>query len=156
MTELTQERLQQLFSYKDGALYWKYNPNRRPQWNGRFESNPAGCIRADGRCVIRFEGKLYLASRLIFLFHKGYLPLVVDHEDTDCTNDRIENLRSSDHSRNQANTNASGYIRRDGKFYAKIYHHSKSHHLGVFDTAYEANQAYQAAQRELLETYYEG
>lgn len=155
-TDLTQEKLQALFSYKDGVLYWKYNPARSPQWNGRFESNPAGCIRPDGRRVIRIEGVLHLASRLIFLYHKGYLPSEVDHKDTDQTNDRIENLRPANRAMNNANTNASGYFRRGKRFYGRIYHHGKSHHLGAFDTAYEANQAYRAAQQELLEDYHEG
>lgn len=155
MTEPTQQEVLAAFTYKEGALYWKPDPAKSPQWNGKHGAQKAGCARFDGRRVIRWGKKLYLASRLIFLYHKGFLPLEVDHKDTDPTNDLIENLRPAARFSNNANTNAAGYIQRGNKFLAKIYYDGKSHYLGTFDTPWEAREAYEHAQRERLETLHE-
>jgi hypothetical protein len=49
-------------------------------------------------------GKLYLLHRLIFLYHYGYIPDVLDHKDRDRSNNKIENLRAATNSINASNT----------------------------------------------------
>lgn len=147
---LTQELMLQTFEYREGRLHWKYNPKRQVQWNAKHVGHEAGCRRnKDGRKVIRFEGKLYLASRLIFLYHKGFLPEEVDHKNKNPLDDQIDNLREADRSLNNSNTNATGTTRFRGKWLARLYHKGQSFNLGIFDLKSEAHQAYLNKKKEL-------
>lgn len=97
----TQEILQDTFDYReDGVLLWK-----KPKAAWIKIGSIAGSDRGDGYWTVGFGGKLHLLHRMIFLYHKGYLPNLVDHEDTDHTNNRIENLRELDKRGNAYNTN---------------------------------------------------
>ena len=89
---ITATEAAELYEYVDGVLCWK-NTNY-----------PAGSKRKDGYiCNVKIQGKNYLAHRLIFLLHYGYLPNVVDHIDGNPSNNRIENLRESSMQTNQYN-----------------------------------------------------
>lgn len=92
---LTQEFLKEYFDYKDGILYC-----RKPQNNSKMRiGDKVGhlVIYKDGQRKIRCKilGHLYLASRLIFLYHKGYLPVCVDHMNHNPSDNQIENLRAA-------------------------------------------------------------
>ena len=59
------------------------------------------------------DGKYYKVHRIIFLYHKGYLPNIIDHINGDRYDNRIENLREADTYQNRQNsriysTNKSG------------------------------------------------
>lgn len=101
--EITQELVREYFDYRDGSLYWKKKYFR----SGLIKiGDKAGSItkfRQEIRNRIQVLGKRYMASRLIFLWHKGYIPDVVDHEDRNTLNDRIENLREVTRSENGKN-----------------------------------------------------
>jgi hypothetical protein len=72
---LTQERVRELFDYhEDGYLIWKISVS-----NVR-KGDIAGCPNKAGYLRVRFDGKLYYIHRLIFLYHKGYLPRMIDHD----------------------------------------------------------------------------
>lgn len=104
--------------------------------------------------MIEVSGKGYLAHRLIFLYHNGYLPKLIDHKDRNPRNNNIDNLREATRSQNQANRkqqkNKSGFkgvhqhIGRKS-FYALISVNKKSFRLGSFKTAEEASVAYKNA-----------
>ena len=103
------EKTKELFDYKDGNLYWK-NDNKSKKIKGVI----AGYINNSGYRAIRYDGKLYLAHRLVYLWHKGYLPAEIDHIDRNKQNNAIENLRECTKSQNHFNrslsqTNTSGY-----------------------------------------------
>jgi hypothetical protein len=103
------EKTKELFDYKDGNLYWK-NDNKSKKIKGVI----AGYINNNGYRAIRYDGKLYLAHRLVYLWHKGYLPAEIDHIDRNKQNNAIENLRECTKSQNHFNrsfssTNTSGY-----------------------------------------------
>jgi hypothetical protein len=90
---LTQELVKELFDYhEDGYLIWKQD-----QCNGKCKKGTrAGTKIPQGAGYYRVfvDGKLRKVSRIIFLWHKGYLPEgLVDHEDRNKANDRIGNLR---------------------------------------------------------------
>ena len=85
---LTQARLHELFDYKDGQLLNK--TKRRSQVE---IGAPAGHKTVRGYVNIRVDGKMYKAHRLIYLYHHGVMPDMVDHIDCDRANNRIENLR---------------------------------------------------------------
>ncbi len=87
--------------------------------------------------------------------HHGYLPLVVDHKDTDKCNNKIDNLRASTHASNSGNTakrknNRSGYkgvcwSQQNKKWQATISQNYATVHVGFFDDKIEAAQAYNQA-----------
>lgn len=99
--ELTQELVKSLLDYKEGILYWKIKSFKKVK-----TGNIAGSIIKYKNCNRRrlmINNKSYLASRIIFLWHKGFLPKIVDHIDRDTMNDKIENLREATKSQNDTN-----------------------------------------------------
>lgn len=73
---------------------------------------------------------------------------IVDHSDGDGLNCRRGNLRCVTHSVNMRNragpsrNNTSGFLgvtERNGKWIARIFHEGRNLHLGVFETAEDAN-----------------
>ena len=145
--ELTQDLLHELFAYKDNQLFWR--SKRNPMID---LSKPAGTLNTKGYLRIGINGKIYYAHRFVFLMHHGYLPEQIDHIDGNRANNAIENLRPATNSQNQQNrakqkTNTSGYKgvhwRKDaGKWQAQIAINGKRKHLGYFDTAEQAHEAY--------------
>ena len=148
---LTQARVKELFEYReDGNLYWKIKPSRSTNIG-----DIAGWNNGGGYKKVRVNKKPEFVHRLIFLYHHGWLPKFVDHEDVDPCNNRISNLRSAtraDNARNKSKqqNNTTGYtgvfFRKDSnKFRAIIGMHGKLVHLGTYKTAKEAAFAYNEA-----------
>jgi len=147
--ELTQEYIKSIFDYKDGILYWKIKPFRSSINIG----DRAGCphIGNGNRYTIRINNKNYYASRMIFLYHKGYLPKIVDHENRIQTDDHIENLRDADYSTNGKNRNAKKngssiylgvHLNRRKDWIAAININGKQTHIGSFKIEENAALAY--------------
>lgn len=88
-TGLTQNQVRSLFSYEDGVLIWKKGSA------GHKAGAIAGTINK-GYIRIRVGKIGYLAHRIIWLFHYGYLSENdIDHIDRNPVNNRIENLRET-------------------------------------------------------------
>ena len=87
---LTQQYLNEIFEYRDGNLYWKKDYGRKCK-----SGTLAGTINLRGYIQIGYKRKNYMAHKLIFLMHHGYLPEIVDHIDNDRANNKIENLREA-------------------------------------------------------------
>jgi len=151
--QLTQELVKSLFDYKDGFLYWKND--RKP---GIKAGTLAGYLnerRGETRRCVGLLGGQYFASRIIFLYHKGYLPVIVDHEDRNTLNDKIENLREADRFKNNQNSTSrknstSKYLGvcfhgRDKKWLAQIQINGKKKHLGQYETESKAALIYNHA-----------
>jgi HNH endonuclease len=99
MSEITQKQVQSLFDYKDGNLFWKENRAR-----GKVKAgDKAGCFTSHGYKRLMIGYKEYATHRVVFLYHHGYLPKMVDHIDGNPLNNNIENLRESDSQSNQYN-----------------------------------------------------
>jgi hypothetical protein len=83
----------------------------------------------------------------------------VDHKDGNTFNNAVENLRwvtRSENSKNMKVTNSTGFkgVQAHGKkFRAKIEINGKSTHLGTFETAEAAHEAYKAAASEHFGDY---
>jgi hypothetical protein len=101
--------------------------------------------------------KCYGVHRLIYKFYNSDWDMTytgdnqIDHFDNDRTNNNIENLRIVTHSENQQNTIATkGYSwnKKAKKYYAQIRVNKKSYHLGSYDTAEEARDAYLIAKKK--------
>lgn len=149
---MTQNKIKELFEYRDGKLYWVVSLYRQP-CIGKI----AGTKNGNGYMQVRVNGKIVLQHRVIFLYHHGYLPKFIDHIDHDRTNNRIENLRPATPRENQSNrrvgkNNTSGFTgvswdRINKKFEATSRLNGKKINLGRYATAKEASEVYIAWNR---------
>lgn len=163
---ITQELVKKYFDYKDGFLYWKeLNVHNRKTKIG----DRAGYLSKNtGRYRLTVNAKAYITSRIIFLYHHGYVPEEVDHIDRNSLNDRIENLREATRAENNRNTcsrkNSSSqylgvsfktkkykYISKTtqeliiypiSRWYARIQYDKIQKEIGTFKTEKEAVLAY--------------
>ena len=98
MNEISQEEVLRLFRYEDGYLI------RRVTVKGNAKrGDTVGCANGKGYLVVSVNGNSFRVHRLIFLYHKGYLPKIVDHDDVDTLNNKIGNLRGCNSSENSMN-----------------------------------------------------
>ena len=82
---ITQQRLKELFDYKEGNLIWKIKPSQ-PVEIGDI----AGCFD-NGYLRTIICGKPYLNHRLVYLYFHGYFPEnFVDHIDRNTLNNKID------------------------------------------------------------------
>jgi hypothetical protein len=140
---ITQALLQQLFRYEDGFLFDKKT--------GRKIGGPNG----GGRWKTVIAGKYHYLHRLIWVYHNGDTPDLIDHIDRDVANNRIDNLRIAtpvQSSCNRLESNKSGFRGVDKyneRWRAKIRYNNKYYHIGYFDTPEEASLAYSKRAGEL-------
>lgn len=137
--EITQQFLNDRFDYVDGFLFKKGKKvGTYPDKNGY------------GRLTIRLNGKAFhfRTHRVIFLYHHGYLPEIIDHINGDVSDNRIENLRPATRSQNQWNrrnniksaTGRRGVVLFNNKFRAVCKVNNKRYFLGTFDTLDDAER----------------
>jgi hypothetical protein len=111
--EVSQERVLELFRYEDGKLF------------RRSDNKLMGCYTQKHRYArIGIDGQNYKVHRIIFLYHKGYMPKIIDHINGDRYDNRIENLREANTYQNRQNsriysTNRSGVKMFIGQITAK-------------------------------------
>jgi hypothetical protein len=138
MTQPTQQEVKELFNYSDdGFLVWSVNRKRARVGNKVGAHDPSGYLRT------RVNEKLHLVHRLIYLWHHGYMPEMVDHIDGNKSNNRIENLREANRVTNQYNSklsrmNTSGsknvsFCAQTKKWAVKMMLFGKRRTLGRFD-----------------------
>jgi hypothetical protein len=145
---VTQEDAIRLFEYRDGTLYWRERPRSDfktdlawKQWNPKHAGKMAGCY-SGSHATVCVNRKRYQLHRIIFLWHHGYLPEIVDHADCNPKNNQISNLRAASKADNQRNQgmyahNTSGHkgvvwSNACQKWMARIKLHGTQIHLGVF------------------------
>jgi hypothetical protein len=117
----------------------------------------AGNVTDFGYRRIKINGKLYLAHRIVWKILTGDDPGLseIDHIDGNPQNNRPENLRLSDHGKNQANGPAyknskSGYKgvywhKQREKWTAQIQSGKRRKQLGFYNIAEDAAMAYNEA-----------
>lgn len=121
-------------------------------------NKPAGGICKAGYNRILIQGKLYIASRLAWLYTYGEYPREdIDHINGIRHDDRVSNLRTISKSGNMQNrsvlssTNSTGFVgvyKRRDNFSAEIRLNRKVIYLGMFPTAKEASSAYVEAKKK--------
>ena len=158
-------KIQSALSYdkESGLFAWRVDLTRA---SGIFRraGDKAGCLLASGYVSIGFEGKSLKAHRLAFVLVTGAWPVgVVDHIDGNKSNNRWGNLRDVARQVNAQNqlrahrsNRTSGLIGasfhgKSGRWAASISINSKSRHLGLFDTAQAAHEAYLTSKRAIHE-----
>lgn len=160
MTEITQERLRELFDYQGGSLIRKVDRGRGggARWPaGTRGGHPIGL----GYVGISIDGSSYKLHRLVWLWHHGEFPSAhIDHINGNPSDNRIENLRAATSGENAQNqrkartTNTlgvQGVCKVGNRYRAAVHKDYKKHHLGYFDTPEEAHSAYLDAKRHLHE-----
>lgn len=144
---ITQTQVQELFEYREGCLYWRKNIS-----NVRAGTR-AGSLGKNQYRVVYIEGRPYKEHRVIYLYHTGEWPPVVDHKDGVPNNNAIENLRGATNQQNSFNSGPKvgcfkGVDYHEGSWRARIGIDGKSVYLGGYRTPEEAALAYNKAAKE--------
>lgn len=157
INEITQDFVTSLFEYVDGDLYWKV-PKSRINIGDK-----AGCI-TEGYRRVYVDKHLLGVHRIIWLYHRGYFPKMLDHKDRNKLNNRIENLREVTPSQNIVNrtiskSNLSSIFKgvsinlNNGMFRARIDFNKKRICLGHYKSEKLAALAYNEAAKYLYNEY---
>jgi len=157
--EITQKLVKRIFEYKNGRLYWKEKPTSLSQV---VIGNEAGYIvrnktKHEYRYV-KIDGKRYKAADLVWIYHNGEKPSMLDHENHNTQDDSIGNLREvtqSENSRNRtiSRLNTSGitgvtWDEKKKKWRARISNcNGKRIELGFFKDKENAKSARKAAEK---------
>ena len=90
---------------ESGKLFWLKNDLRSKQWNTRYGGKEAFTSFTNaGYKHGAINNKNYLAHRVIYKIVYDLEPEEIDHKDGNKNNNKIENLRPSDKSKNQMNS----------------------------------------------------
>ena len=138
--EVSQERVLELFDYEDGKLFRKSDNKEMGIYSTKHHRY--------ARVVI--DGKDYKLHRIIFLYHHGYLPDIIDHINGDRYDNHIENLREADTYQNRQNsgiysTSKSGvknvyWDKKSQKWIVAFSINGKRKYFGCYDSLEEAKQ----------------
>lgn len=155
---MTQERLKELFDYHPDGFFVEKTKRSPRVYIGKITKGQKNSIK-EPYLRLRIDKKQYLLHRMVFLWHHGYLPNVVDHIDFNLANNRISNLRAAtfaDSARYvragiKSKTGYKGvYIAKSGGFYSVIKLNKKTIRLGRFDKIQDAALAYNIKAKELF------
>jgi HNH endonuclease/AP2 domain len=151
---LTQAQVLEMFSYADGKLLWRKKTSRKT-----VVGNEAGTVRKkDGYRQVMIDYRTYRTHRLVYLYHYGWMPEIIDHINQNPTDNRIENLRSATRTENAYNCklrpdNTSGvkgvtWCKNKRKWVARLYADRRCVNLGRFADMQDAIAAVMAARTQ--------
>jgi len=144
----SQERVNEVFEYRDGKLYNKNNRGGTARKGIESGYTDISC----GYRKISVDDKLHRTHRLIWIMHRGDIPegLCIDHINGIKDDNRIENLRLVTNQENAFNTSAKGYYfhKASQKWNARIMIDGVQKQLGIFVKKEDAAQAYQVAKEK--------
>lgn len=138
--QVSHERVLELFDYEDGKLFRKR------------DGKQIGCYTTKHHRYARMliDGKYYKVHRIIFLYHKGYLPDIIDHINGDRYDNQIENLREVNTYQNRQNsriysTSTSGvknvyWCKSSKKWRVSMHINGEKHIFGHYADIEEAKQ----------------
>jgi len=155
MNHLTQARLREVLLYDPdtGVFTW------RSTGSGRKE--PVGTVNSGGHLRVQVDQRFYYLHRLAWFWVNGEWPSrTLDHINGDPTDNRIANLRDVTQQVNTQNARKAHCDSRSGvlgvtpsangkRWRASIGVNRQVKHLGTFDTAEQAHEAYLNAKRQL-------
>jgi len=160
-------KAKELLNYdsETGIITWKVSRNKRIKIGSE-----AGTLHHTGYrhigISINDKSKSLQAHRLAWFITYSELPDIIDHVNGVKDDNSISNLRSCTQQQNTFNRgarkdNTSGFKgvsfnKMAKKFHARIVINGKNKHLGLFNTAKEASEVYEAKAKELFGEYYSG
>lgn len=170
--DLTAEYVRSILNYDPlTGIIW-YKPRAiRPgyerfdrTWNARYAVPKKREMKDNSYLHLRIDGVIYKAHRIAWLHYYGVWPSeLLDHENTIRSDNRIENLRDADFSKNTMNSclrsdNAChfkgvDYMPKKRKWRARIGINGRNIYLGLFDTPEDAHAAYVEASQRLHGEY---
>jgi hypothetical protein len=142
--------------WKERDKKWFKNINSCKNWNSKYANNPVGSLSHYGYRVFSVFNKLLQVSRVAWLLYYGEWPEEdIDHIDGNRANNKIKNLRKAtrqENNRNQYKVKGSvplkGVSKCKNKFRSHIAINGSQIHLGYFDDAQSAHEAYKTAAKE--------
>lgn len=152
---VTRERLRELFDYDplSGRLVRKFC--------AAGEKKITTGVSKQGYLIRWVDKVCYTEHRLVLIFHFGEAPDEIDHANGVKTDNRLENLRWCDRTKNNGNARKRTrcgecssfykgvYFRSDwgssGKWVAQLVFKKQHYWLGAFDREIDAAKAYNAA-----------
>ncbi|MCP4060719.1 MAG: HNH endonuclease [Pseudoalteromonas sp.] len=134
-------------SYDNGELYWNSSSK-----NKGFKGKRCGGLNSSGYVVLRFDGKLQYAHRVIYSMMVGDVSGgCIDHVNGNRADNRLANLRLVSRAENNKNStiqknNVSGvtgvhFDKGTSKFRVQISVKNKTKHIGVYGELSEAVKA---------------
>lgn len=110
---LTHAQVRRLFAYhEDGYLTWMVALNKSTKVGDKAGTQGEG---DGGYLRVKINGWEYSVHKLIFLWHTGKSPKIVDHADHNKQNNRIDNLRAATAGENSRNAS----LRKDAQVKVK-------------------------------------
>jgi len=151
---LTAEWLRENLTYlpESGVFLWK------KRGFGRTMGKVLGCKTGLGYIHMKVDGVVHYAHRLAWLYVHGEWPKkMLDHIDSNKSNNTISNLREATAAQNAARrptgqrwiAPSRGVFPHGTGFVARIHFAGKRHYLGYFSTLEAAKAAYEAKAREI-------
>ncbi|GAB2471841.1 HNH endonuclease [Comamonas humi] len=149
------EKLREKLAYdpETGLLTWI---EKAP---GRSRSKSAGNPNGSGYIQICVDGTRFKAHRVAWAIHFGQWPSgQIDHINGNRSDNRLCNLRDVSPALNAQNRHVATsdsapmgttFHKRDKRWIAQIYIDGKQTHIGSFDTADQAHEAYRQRKREM-------
>jgi hypothetical protein len=142
---MTQQELQQVVIYCNGALYWRTH---------QFQSlvgRKLGSLCKGGTYRRVYIGCEMFEHHVVWFYHTGNLVRNLDHINRDGTDNRIENLRLADKVAQTANRRTISVRKtKCGRYEARVQVAGKRVSLGSFATQEAAEAAYK---QKHIETY---
>ena len=144
---ITQSRLKELLHYNEetGVFTWKVR-------RGVVPPNAIAGTKTKKYIEIFIDGRQYQAHRLAWLYvHGEFPPYDTDHINRITLDNRIANLRPATRSENKQNISSPNANNKEGllgvskhglRYKAQIMVSGYKRHIGIYDTAQEASEAY--------------
>ena len=135
---------------KDDFKHVNYNPDTGLFFSITNIEKPIGTRNRDGYIVFKVNGKLFYAHRVAFFLVHGVVPKMIDHINRNPSDNRIKNLREATTILNAQNKVFQGVTKpkHTKKWAASITCNRKRMHLGYFDSAEQAHEAYILAKQK--------
>lgn len=166
LDDLTAEYVRSILDYDPttGVFVRKHRVDKTGQWNGRCAGRPVTSRCRRGYLKLSIDGRLYRSNRVAWLIMTDEWPArLVDHRDTNTSNDRWENLRLATPSQSGANrnlfpNNTSGlkgvsWIKTRGHYRASIMHEGRYIHIATGQCAPALHFDYLVMQDKLFKEF---
>ncbi len=160
MALLTREKVRELFFYEPSTGWLINRVNRNPR---AMRGTVAGSLDGKGYLHIQIDKVIYRVHQLVWLYHFGFIPKMMDHKNRVRIDNRIENTRATTWAKNNANRSKNKNsvsrfkgvsVSSHGKWQAQTKVQGNPHHLGCYDTEEEAAAVYQKFMTEVHGDYF--